>query len=132
MTQLMRFTSAVARDPSVDAWFARVDALRTLAQPWFELMRNGGGDVRELLHEGCPTACVEDAAFGYVNVFSRHVNIGFFQGAMLPDPSALLEGSGKCMRHVKLHWGVPVDEAALTALITAAYCDMQARVAAGE
>ena len=132
MTQLMRFPSAVARDPSVDAWFAGGDELRRLAHPWFELMRNGGGDVRELIHDGCPTACVEDAAFGYVSAYKAHVNIGFFQGAALPDPHHLLEGSGKRMRHVKLHWGKPVDAEALTALITAAYQDMRARVAAGE
>jgi hypothetical protein len=27
-------------------------------------MRQCGGDVRELMHDGCPTACVDDAAFG--------------------------------------------------------------------
>src|SRR5688500_7153163 len=104
MSKLMRFPSAVRRDPSVAAWFSEPDAaLRGMAQPWFEQMRDSGADVRELLHDGCPTACVGDAAFGYVNAFSAHVNVGFFHGATLDDPARLLVGTGKRMRHVKLH-----------------------------
>ena len=130
MTQLMRFPSAVRRDPAVDAWFAAPhDEMRRMAQPWFERMRDRGPDVGELLHDGCPTACSDDAAFAYVAAFREHVNIGFFQGASLPDPSALLAGAGKRMRHVKLRWGEPVDGEALNALIAAAYRDIRARLA---
>ncbi|WP_304190112.1 DUF1801 domain-containing protein [Phenylobacterium aquaticum] len=128
MTDLMRFPSAVRRATDVDAWFATPNhELRRMAEPWFEQMRNCGADVRELLADGHPTACVGDAAFAYVDAFSAHANIGFFQGAALDDPAGLLEGAGKRMRHVKLRWGQPVDEAALAALIAAAYRDMQAR-----
>jgi hypothetical protein len=133
MNQLMSFPSAVRRDPGVDAWFAAPhDELRRMAQPWFERMRDCGADVRELLHDGCPTACVGDAAFGYVNAFRAHVNVGFFHGASLADPGGLLEGTGKRMRHVKLHWGRPVDAEALSALIAAAYRDIRLRLAAPE
>ncbi len=129
----MRFPSAVPRDPGVEAWFcAGDDVLRRFVRPWFEQMRGCGGDVRELLHDGHPTACVGDAAFGYVNAFSAHVNVGFFHGAMLDDPAGLLEGSGKRMRRVKLRWGRVVDEAALRELIVAAYRDIRVRIAAGE
>jgi hypothetical protein len=127
MTNLMRFPSAVRRDPDVDAWFAH-DGLRQFALPWFEQMRGCGADVRELLHDGHPTACVDDAAFGYVNAFTAHVNVGFFQGAFLADPAGLLEGTGKRMRHVKLRWAEPVNTAALGELITAAYRDMRLRL----
>ncbi|WP_304218595.1 DUF1801 domain-containing protein [Phenylobacterium aquaticum] len=128
MTDLMRFPSAVRCATDVDAWFATPNhELRRMAEPWFEQMRNCGADVRELLADGHPTACVGDAAFAYVDAFSAHANIGFFQGAALDDPAGLLEGAGKRMRHVKLRWGQPVDEAALGALIAAAYRDMQAR-----
>jgi hypothetical protein len=129
MDQLMRFPSAVRRDPGVDAWLAAPhDELRRMAQPWFVRMRGCGADVRELLHDGCPTACVEDAAFGYVNAFRAHVNVGFFQGASLEDPAGLLEGAGQRMRHVNLHWGRPVDAEALSALISAAYRDLRLRL----
>ena len=132
-TQLMRFPEARRPlDADIEAWFGVDDELRRLAQPWFERMRACGDDVRELMHDFCPTACVEDAAFAYVNAFSRHVNVGFFQGASLDDPKGLLEGTGKRMRHVKLRWGEPVDEGALQALIAAAHRDMQGRVARNE
>jgi hypothetical protein len=70
-------------------------------------------------------ACVADAPFGYVNVFTAHVNVGFFRGADLDDPSGLLEGGGKRMRHVKLKPGAHVAPAALSALIDAAYVDIK-------
>ncbi len=130
--RLMRFPSAVARDPSVDQWFgSRAPGLGAIARAWFLRMRGCGADVRELLHDGHPTACVGDAAFAYTNAFTAHVNVGFFQGASLADPRGLLEGDGRYMRHVKLRPGVPVDAAALEALITAAYLDIRARLEHG-
>ena len=132
MTQLFRLPSAAKNDLSVDAWFAAgEDELRRMAKPWFERMRGCGTDVRELLHDGHPTACVEDAAFGYVNAFTAHVNVGFFHGAMLNDPASLLEGSGKRMRHVKLRYGQSVNSAALNDLIAAAYRDIRSRLGRG-
>ncbi|WP_198937986.1 DUF1801 domain-containing protein [Pelomonas sp. KK5] len=132
MTQgLFLFSMARQRDPGVEAWFGRHGEGGALARRWFEVMRGCGDDVRELLHDGHPTACTGEAAFAYVNAFSAHVNVGFFRGAELDDPDRLLEGSGRLMRHVKL--GLPdreVDEAALARLIAAAHADMQARLAA--
>jgi hypothetical protein len=129
MTQLMRFAGAVRRDPEVDAWLSAGDnPLRLMVRPWFERLRDRGADVRELMHDGYPTACVGDAAFAYVGAFKAHANVGFFHGASLDDPAGLLEGSGKRMRHVKLRWGAPVDAAALSALIDAAYRDIQDRL----
>lgn len=131
MSDLFLFPGALRRDPDVEAWFSRPgDELRRAALPWFDQMRGCGDDVRELLHDGCPTACLRDAAFAYVNAFSAHVNVGFFHGAALDDPAGLLEGVGKRMRHVKLRWGQPVNEAALRGLIVSAYHDMRRRVEA--
>jgi hypothetical protein len=128
----LRFTGAVERDHAIDAWLTRrADELHSLAQEWFARMRECGDDVRELMHDGCPVACVEDAPFGYVNIFKAHVNVGFFQGAALPDPAGLLEGNGKRMRHVKLKIGAEVDSAALSALVVAAYLDVKARLEIG-
>lgn len=58
----MRFPGAVRRDPQVEAWFAFTAPHRLMTLQWFERMRNCGTDVRELLHDGCPVACVGDAA----------------------------------------------------------------------
>src|SRR6516165_9770148 len=111
-TELFRLNGASVRDPAVEAWLkAQPGDLGTIAGEWFEVMRGCGDEVRELIHDGCPTACLGDAAFGYVNVFTSHVNVGFFQGSALPDPARMLQGSGKFMRHVKLKAGTPVNEA---------------------
>lgn len=125
----MRFPSAIKRDQAIDAWMhAHADELGEIAQRWFEVMRNCGDDVRELLHDGHPTACVDDAAFAYANAFKAHVNVGFFCGVGLADPDGLLEGTGKFMRHVKLTPGQQVNDAALRKLIYTAYVDMKRRL----
>lgn len=129
MDGLFHFPSAVRRDAAVEAWLAaHPGELGRIARQWFDVMRGCGDDVHELLHDGHPTACAGDAAFGYVNAFTSHVNVGFFKGAELPDPAGLLQGTGKSMRHVKLRPGEPVDETALRTLIAAAHADMRARL----
>ena len=101
--------------------------LGTIAQRWFEVLRDCGDDVRELLHDAHPTACVADAAFAYVNAFKAHVNVGFFRAAEIADPEGLLEGTGKFMRHVKLRPDRDVDGPALMKLIATAYTNMKGR-----
>jgi len=95
--------------------------MASIAREWFEQVRECGHEVLELMHDGCPIACIEDAPFGYVNVFTSHVNVGFFNGSALADPARLLEGSGKRMRHVKVKAGAPINSSALASLIHAAY-----------
>ncbi|WP_084182811.1 DUF1801 domain-containing protein [Nevskia soli] len=131
MSQLFLFPGAVRRDPAVESWLREHPGeLGAIAQRWLEVMRGCGSDVRELLHDGHPTACVGEAAFGYVNAFKAHVNVGFFRGAELSDPDGLLEGAGKFMRHVKLMPGREVNAPALVKLIQTAYADMKRRLEA--
>jgi hypothetical protein len=129
---LFRLHGAQVRDPAIDAWMKKHPGeLGTIARRWFEAMRQCGDEVRELMHDGCPVACFGDVPFAYVNVFTVHVNVGFFQGAGLPDPAGLLQGTGKRMRHVKLRAGSAADEAGLSRLIEVAYADIKARVENG-
>ena len=122
----MQFPNAVKRHPGVERWLREhSDELGQIAQHWFQVMRSCGDDVRELIHDGQPTACVRDAAFCYVDAFTAHVNVGFYLGAEMDDPHKLLEGRGRFMRHVKLSPGREVDAAALTRLIEVAYADMK-------
>lgn len=128
MIRIMRFPTAVKRDPAIDVWMhEHAGELGAIAQRWFEVMRSCGSDVRELMHDGAPTACVGDAAFAYVNAFTAHVNIGFFGGSDLADPESVLEGTGKFMRHVKLRPDGDVHDRTLRKLIATAYSDMKAR-----
>jgi len=131
-TELFRLNGAVERDAAIDVWMKKqTGELGAIAQEWFEVMRKCGDEVRELVHDGCPVACLGDAPFGYVNVFTAHVNVGFFQGSALPDPARLLQGTGKFMRHVKLRPGTVTNAAALKNLIETAYWDVKARVENG-
>jgi len=126
---ILRFSGSVKRDPAVDGWLGDGPIeLRSIAQKWFGRMRQCGDDVRELIHDGCPVLCVNDAPFGYVNAFKDHVNVGFFYGALLEDPARLLEGTGKRMRHVKLRWAQPANATALSELIAVAYRDIRLRL----
>jgi hypothetical protein len=71
MDRLLRFPSAVKRDQAIEAWMHEHSGeLGAIAQQWFEVARNCGADVRELLHDGHPTACVED-----MGKFMRHVKL---------------------------------------------------------
>lgn len=134
LSRLMLFPDAMPQQPAIDDWFrTKPTPLADLARHWFGVMRQCGADVQELMHDGHPTACVGQAAFAEVNVYSAHVNVGLFLGALLPDPHGLLQGNGKFMRHVKLRPGEPVDAKALLQLIQTAYSDMKTRAeAAGE
>src|SRR5436305_13787465 len=124
MSELFRFSGAVERDPAIEFWMeGHAGELGSIARRWFEVMRRCGDDVRELLHDGHPTACVGDAAFAYVNAFKAHVNVGFFRGAEIADPEGLLLGTGKFMRHVKLWTGRDVDVTTLKKQIETEYAD---------
>lgn len=126
-TEILRLNGAVERDAAIDAWMEdHGGELGAIAREWFEVMRGCGDEVREVLHDGCPVACLGDAPFGYVNAFTAHVNVGFFRGAALADPAHLLQGSGKRMRHVKLRPGAATDGPALRRLIETAYLDIKA------
>lgn len=129
--EIFRVSVGRKRDAAVESWLTDEPiGLRSIAREWFAQMRRCGDDVRELMHDGCPVACVDDAPFGYVNSFKNHVNVGFFYGAMLEDPAGTLEGSGKRMRHVKLTPDSDIDAQSLRNLIGAAYVDIKARLTA--
>ncbi len=129
MNGLFLFPHAVKRDPAVERWMqGHAGVLGAIARHWFDIMHGCGNDVRELLHDGHPTACVGAAAFAYVDAFKTHVNVGFYRGAEIADPQHLLEGAGKLMRHVKLRPEADVDGTALKQLIETAYGDVKRRL----
>ena len=129
MDPIFRLSGVGKHDPNIDVWLNQQSGeLGSIAQHWFNVMRACGHDVLEIMHDGCPVACVEDAPFAYVNVFKAHVNVGFFLGAQLEDRTGLLEGSGKRMRHVKLQPSGKLNVAALCDLVDAAYLDIKSRL----
>jgi hypothetical protein len=59
----------------------------------------------------------------YVMPQRQWVNLGFYQGARLPDPEGLLEGTGARLRHVKVRSLEAAGRPALAALIEAALAE---------
>lgn len=132
MRALFRLDNSNPVDAAVTRWFDKHRGpLGNIAQHWFGVIKRCGSDVEELIHDHQPTACISGTALAYVAVYTSHVNVGFFQGAELPDPHGLLEGTGKYMRHVKLKPGVEVNAVALSVLIEAAYADLKHRLVTG-
>src|SRR6266487_3429812 len=43
----------------------------------------------------------------HIAVYSKHVNLGFNEGATLADPKGILEGAGNRIRHISIK--TPVD-----------------------
>ena len=127
---ILRFDGAAPHIPANEAWLAcHPGELCAIAQRWFQVMRKCGDEVRELLHDGCPVARFGDVPFAYVDSFTSHVNIGFFQAHRFP--SRLLLGKGKYMRHVRMQPRTPIHEAALTKTHRAGHSDIKSRVENG-
>ena len=58
--------------------------------------------------------------FCYIGVFKKHINLGFYYGAELPDTEKLLEGTGKLLRHIKVTSPEQLENPALHQLVVEA------------
>jgi len=129
MTPLLKFTGNDIQAIDFEPWLEqKPEALQPLARTWFEAIKQCGEDVDGIFHDNYPIGCVDEAPFAYVNVYTAHVNVGFFYGSELPDPHGLLEGTGKRMRHVKLRAAVEIPNEQIRELITHSYQDIKARL----
>jgi hypothetical protein len=61
--------------------------------------------------------------YAYIMVLGSHVNLGFYHGTSLSDPSGLLDGNGKSLRHVKVRDAVSAKHPAIKALLREAIAD---------
>lgn len=59
-------------------------------------------------------------AFCYAVAYRSHVNVGFTQGALLPDPKQRLKGTGKLHRHIRIETPADLKDPELLRLIHAA------------
>lgn len=65
--------------------------------------------------------------YSYIGVQSSYVNLGFYHGSSLSDPAGLLEGTGKQLRHVKIHNVREARSPAIAILIRGAISDRKAQ-----
>ena len=132
MANLLLYTGKDLQDITWEEWLSgKAEALRPIAIKWFDEIKNCGDDVQAIFHDGYPIGCVDHAPFAYVNVFTHHVNVGFFYGADLYDKMGLLEGTGKNMRHIKIKPGQPFNDNEIKAFIKGAYKDIKRRLNEG-
>jgi hypothetical protein len=61
--------------------------------------------------------------YAYIGVQGSYLNLGFYHGTALNDPTRLLEGTGKRLRHVKIYDAAEVKNAAIAALLREAISD---------
>ena len=61
--------------------------------------------------------------YAYILPHAAWVNLGFYRGAELPDPEALLEGTGARMRHLKIRSLHEARRPAVRALVAAAFAE---------
>lgn len=60
-------------------------------------------------------------AFCMLPIYTNHMNLGFNKGTLLKDPSQLLSGTGKLIRHVAIEQISDCKKASVLALIKAAH-----------
>jgi len=65
----------------------------------------------------------------YIALYKKHVNLGFYHGSELSDPSNLLEGTGKRLRHVKIKAVSEAMNSEITDLISEAITERQEALA---
>jgi len=61
--------------------------------------------------------------YAYIAVQSSHINLGFYHGASLADPTGLLEGTGKELRHIKINDLASAERAPVASLLRQAIAE---------
>ncbi len=101
----------------MDRLVAELDAdRRPLARALRDFLLQVGPELHEDVKWGAP-CYIGRGLVCAIAVHSDHTNLVFYHGTSLRDPKRLLDGTGKGMRHVKLHGMGDLKPAALRALV---------------
>jgi hypothetical protein len=104
--------------PEVDAWFdSAPESQRRVLSTLRALVQSIGPGIAEELKWGRPCYSTQRGLFCYLHSTKNHATLGFQQGTSLSDPLALLEGTGKDMRHIKFSASAELNEPAVLALL---------------
>ena len=114
---IARMKDPVRDGADVDDYVAKQKPeFREIVETLRGLVKKAAPDLDEQMKWGRPCYIGDDKVC-YISVMTYWVNLGFFRGTELKDPKGLLEGTGKGMRHIKVHKVGDIDTDALTALI---------------
>jgi hypothetical protein len=127
-----RYRGTLRHDPAIDAYIRSVKGeIGAVVARLVALVRSSVPGRDELRVHGAPQFCIEGEPFCYVVGYAKHVNLGFCDGASLPDPDGLLEGTGKAMRHVKIRPGATFPGGTLSRMVQEAARRVRARQSDG-
>ena len=117
-TRRYRYRGTLRHDPAIDAYVQSVKSeLGAIVARLVALVRSSVPGHDELRVHGMPQFCIGGEPFCYVVGYAKHVNLGFCEGAGLPDPDGLLEGTGKAMRHIKIRPGAEFPGRTLSRMV---------------
>ena len=107
----------MAGKKSVDSWMAELDpSLRDIAQALRELILQAAPGIAESIKWNTPNYAKGGSAC-YLAANKGHINLGFFNGAGLPNPDGLIEGTGEKMRHIKVRKPEDIRPDVFTSLV---------------
>ena len=110
-------SSASRRSQDVDKLLAEIDTpQRAVARALRQLVLETGADLQEKVMYGVPWYRGKAYVCAIV-AHSDHTNLEFYHGSSLRDPARILEGTGKNLRHVKVHAVDVVRRPSLRALL---------------
>jgi hypothetical protein len=109
----------------LDAFIKRYDpVIAKLAQAALKRMRQLLPGAVELVYDNYNTLAIgfgpnerAGQALFSIALYPKWVNLYFFFGGRLSDPTNLLTGSGKLIRHIRLRDATTLDDPAVLALI---------------
>ena len=104
-----------------EEWLEGVEPrLRSLASGLRRMFLEAEPELRESIKWGNPCFEKKLRVFYLASQGDRYVTLGLWQGALLPNPDGLIEGTGKRMRHVKIRGAEELDAPGVGRIIRAA------------
>jgi hypothetical protein len=128
----------MSRAPADNSWKkyagTMTDELANFLEPFEPEIQRIVREVRQLLLECIPgvveTSDRDGLGFGIapgykgliavITPYKNYVNLGIYDGASIPDPQGLMQGSGKRHRHVKIKSRSDLENPGLKKLIETA------------
>ena len=107
----------MADKKTVDSWMSELDpSQREIAQALRALILEAVPDFTESIKWNTPNYA-RGGNVCYLAANKGYVNLGFFNGAGLPNPDGLIEGTGEKMRHIKVRRPEDIRPEVLAALV---------------
>lgn len=89
---------------------------RAIARALRAFLLREAPELREVVKWGVPAYLGQHLVCSIAS-HTDHTNLEFYRGASLKDPKAMLEGTGKSLRHVKFHAPGDIKRPGLKALL---------------